>query len=236
MLSKAKRRGPPSPIHIPKLRLREDAEGDEERRQTPTPTIPTPPPTSPLRTANPAFGPFPKTTTTLPAQAATSTKISLPTVASVTSTFLATKPTMTAPNSQSPTRTTFITVTQTQSIVSPKEKGEQSPGIGTKTIFISGAPQIITVTVGGTQGSSTSLSNTSAGATGGTNLLPRGAMAPLIALGVIAGLSAIITVTTILWRRKKKKADNKAKGLQRPVSEVGDDGFRAIPDTRPIMS
>ncbi|KAK7177976.1 hypothetical protein PSPO01_15975 [Paraphaeosphaeria sporulosa] len=219
MLSNSRRRAPaPPPIHISEIRQRRDG---EERLQTATPAITPAPPTSPLSKAIPSIGPFSQSTTTVPTQQSTSLRPSSPTsqiaVVASTTTRLSTFTTTTIP--RSPTRTSFVTIiqTQTQSLFSPKDKGEKSPD-DASTVFVpvSGAPQFVTVTAKptGSTGTILPLAGTTQNARGGTNLLPPGAIVPLVSLSIIASVSAIITAVVVLWRRRKKKSDKKAVGLQ----------------------
>ncbi|KAK7182546.1 uncharacterized protein CC84DRAFT_1177724 [Paraphaeosphaeria sporulosa] len=241
MLSNSRRRAPaPPPIHIPEVRHSRDG---GEKLQIVTPAITPAPPTSPLSKAIPAVGPFPQSTTTLPTKQSTSLRPSSPTsqTAIVASTTRRLSTFTTTSNPRSPTRTSFVTITQTQtqSLFSPKDEGEKSPkDTSTILVSVSGALQFVTVTARptGSTGTTLPLTGTTQNVTGGANLLPPGAIAPLVGLSVIAGVSTIFTIIVVLWRRRKKKLEKKAGDLKHAKLEGIDDGFRAIHETPPILS
>lgn len=91
---------------------------------------------------------------------------------------------------QSPTKTTFIVVTQ--SLKSPKEKAETpgEPKTPARTIFISGTPQILTVTVAPTTTAPLGVTEGAPKKSQVQSVLPPGAVAPVIILGVLGELHA----------------------------------------------
>ncbi|PVH98881.1 hypothetical protein DM02DRAFT_629873 [Periconia macrospinosa] len=219
MLSRLKRRGPPPPIWIPGIK--------NERRETGEPQTP-----SPIRSSTPKKSPTPNISTNNsgfrgPSQtihasfALPSTSPHLTTLTSHTTleVSITSKPSsLPITVSFPPTKTTFVTVTQ--SVFSPKGKGEDSPKgkdedspRSTKTVFPSGMEPLQFGTVTGAPVRSTvgvlPSSTAALGVTAGANLLPPGAKAPLIIITVIASIGAILAVIIIFVRRKKKRSEDK---------------------------
>ncbi len=98
---------------------------------------------------------------------------------------------------QSPARTTFIVTTET--VRSPTERVEtpgspKLPDEDPRTIFISGAPQLVTVTVA-PQTTGPSAQAASLQQSQGQAVLPPGAVKPVIVLGVLGEIDRDIKVT-----------------------------------------
>lgn len=182
----------PPPIQIPKHERRQDGEIDS--RETPTrKTSPFPTATSSILTSRVVLRPSivsqpNEATTPALSPQRTSTRFSTrltpkPERGTSLELSIPTQPPTTTSNptpSQSPTKTTFVTVTQ--SVGSPKEK-QETPG-ATKTVFVSGIPEVVTVTAPA-QATDPSSLNSGTSKTQEQSALPLGAVKPLIALGVI---------------------------------------------------
>lgn len=182
----SRRRRPP-PLHLPSIERRRKDDEDELTPLPKSPLFPTKPdavrPTSQQALEPSVVVSTQSSSQALPSSAAATSNPSPDRATSVrrltTVLQLSTEPSTTH---RSPTRTTFVTVTQ--SLKSPKEKGETPEP--TRTVFISAPPQVVTVTAqpGIPAPAVETLAPPKTQSQGSSPLAP-GAKIPIIVLGVL---------------------------------------------------
>lgn len=213
MIFGSSRKRRPSPIQVPKFEERQGNDRDDPSLRPKSPLLPTATNTARPTSLAPKFS-FNRSVVP---QESTRTISTFRTSATIVT------------QGESPTRTRFITITQ--SIESPKKKGIESPE-PTQTVFISPPTQIVTVTVPAVVAVPTAETlPPPISQANGAILISLGALIPVIVLSVVgelshefnqppinlceAGVAIIFTVAVIIWKRRERTKDDKGLAEQK---------------------